>query len=54
VKFLGGHRGQVVDSFVRALGVEEVDPVEGLQLDVLDTAPGSFSPDQFGLVQPDL
>jgi hypothetical protein len=54
VKFLGLDRGEVVDGLVRALIVEEVGPVQGLELDVLDYSPGSFGPDQLGLVEPDL
>lgn len=38
VKFLGGH-GCEVDRFVGSLGVEPVDPVRGLELDVLEASP---------------
>ena len=45
---------EVVDRFVGALVVEPVDPVHGLELDVVDIAPGPFGLDQFGLVGTDL
>ena len=33
--------------------VVEVDPAQGLELDVLDVSPGALSADQLGLGQPD-
>ena len=54
MKLLHGSRCHVVDRFVEAFVVEPVDPVQGLDLDVLDVAPGPFGADQFGLVEPDL
>ena len=47
-------RCQVVDGFVGALVVEPVHPVQGLDFDVLDVAPGPFGSDQLGLVGADL
>lgn len=40
VKFLGGHRSEVVKGLVGSLGIEQVHPVQGLELDVLDPAQG--------------
>jgi putative ABC transport system permease protein len=45
---------EVVDGFVDALVVEPVHPVQGLDLDVLDVAPGTVGTDQLGLVGADL
>jgi hypothetical protein len=54
VNFLGLDGCQVVDGLVGAHGVEPVDPVQGLDLDVLDVAPGALGPNQLGLVGADL
>jgi hypothetical protein len=49
VKFFGCHWGEVGQRLVGTLVIEEVDPVQGLELDVLDAAPRPFGPDGFGL-----
>lgn len=54
MKFFGCHWREVIQGFVRALVVEEGDPVQGLQFDVLDPSPGTFGSDELGLVEPDL
>jgi len=54
VKFFGCHRREVVECLVRALVVEEVDPVQGFQFDVLDPSPRALGADEFGLIEPDL
>lgn len=46
------NRCQVVDGFVRALGVKPGDPVQGLDLDLLDVAPGPVGSDELGLWPP--
>jgi hypothetical protein len=51
VNLLDLDRGQVVDGLVRALGVEPVHPVQGLDLDVLAAFPGAVWPDELALVQ---
>ena len=48
MKFLGGDGGQVVDRLVGSFVVEPVGVVQGLELDVLDVAPGSLGADEFG------
>lgn len=53
VQVLGLHRGVVFEGFVRPERVVEVDPAQGLELDVLDAAPGALWPDQLRLEQPD-
>ena len=53
VQVLGLHRSQVVECLVGTEGVVEVDPAQGLELDVLDTAPGALRPDQLRFEQPD-
>ena len=40
MEFLDGFGGEVVEVFVRALGVEPQDPLGGGQFDVVDVAPG--------------
>ncbi len=54
MKFFGGDGREVVEGFVGALVVEPGDPVEGLELDVLDAAPGAFGADELCLEQADL
>ena len=49
MKFLGCHWGEVVEGFVGSLVVEPVGVVQGLELDVLDAAPGALGSDEFGL-----
>jgi hypothetical protein len=53
VEFLDGFGGEVVEVFVRALGVEPMDPFGGGDLDVVDVAPGALSTDEFILERPD-
>lgn len=50
VKLLGGLGGEVVEVLVRPFGVEPVDPVQGVDLDVLDVAPGALPTDELVLV----
>jgi hypothetical protein len=51
---LGGDRGEVVDGFVRTLGVEPRDPVQDRWLEVVPVAPGTVRMEQLGLEQADL
>jgi hypothetical protein len=54
VSLPGLHWCEVVDTLVEMFGVEPVDPLEGLSLDVLDVIPRSVDSGQLGLVEPDL
>jgi hypothetical protein len=54
VKLLGCNRSEVVESLVGSLVVEEVDPVQSLEFDVLDAVPRALGANQLGLVEPDL
>ena len=45
--------GEVVEVLVGSLGVEEVDPFEGGDFDVVHTPPGSVSVDHLGLERSD-
>jgi hypothetical protein len=53
VKLLGGRGCEVVEGLVGPLGVEPVDPVQGLDLDLVDVAPRALAVDQLGLERPD-
>lgn len=53
VEFFGGDGGEVVDSFVGALGVVPVHPFQGGGFDLVQVSPWSFGADEFGLVQAD-
>lgn len=53
VQLFRGHRGEVVEVLVGPLVVEPVDPVEGLDLDVVDVAPRALTADEFVLERPD-
>lgn len=53
VDLLDDGRGEVVEGLVRPLGVEEVDPLEGGDLDVVDVAPGAVAVDLLGLERAD-
>ena len=50
----GGDRGEVVDGFVRTLGVEPRDPVQDRWLEVVAVAPGTVRMEQPGPEQADL
>jgi hypothetical protein len=52
VQLFCGHGGEVVEVLVRPLVAEPVDPVEGLNLDVVDVAPRALATDQFILERP--
>jgi hypothetical protein len=53
MQLLGGGRGEVVDGFVRTLGVEPGDPVQGRWLEVVvPVAPGTVRMEQLGLNRP--
>jgi hypothetical protein len=47
VQLFCGHQREVVEVLVGALVVEPVDPVEGLDLDVVDVAPRALAADEF-------
>ncbi len=53
VEFLDGLGGEVVEVFVRALGVEPLHPVRGGHLDLVDIAPGALPVDELVLKRPD-
>ena len=53
VKRLGDGRGQVVEELVGSDRVEEVDPLEGGELDVTRVAPGPVPVDLLGLERAD-
>lgn len=53
VELLGGNGCEVVEGLVGSFVVEPVDPVQGLDLDVVDVAPGSLAADEFGLERAD-
>jgi hypothetical protein len=53
VQLFCGHGGEVVEVLVGPLVVEPVDPVEGLDLDVVDVAPRALAADEFVLERPD-
>lgn len=53
VQLLHDDRGEVVQSLVRALVVEEVDPFERGDLDMVDVPPGTVAVDLLGLERPD-
>lgn len=54
MQLLGGDRGEVVDGFVGALGVEPGDPVQDRWLEVVAVAPGTVRVEQLGFEQADL
>lgn len=53
VELLGGRGCEVVEALVGSLGVEPVDPVQRLDLDVVDVAPRALLVDEFGLERAD-
>lgn len=54
VQVLGVDRGEVVDGFVGAFGIEPGDPVQDRWLEVVPVAPGTVRMEQLGLEQADL
>ena len=54
VQVLGVDRGEVVDGFVGAFGIEPGDPVQDRWLEVVAVAPGTVRMEQLGLEQADL
>ena len=53
MEFLDGLGGEVVEVFVRALGVEPQHPLRGGDLDLVDVAPWALAADEFVLERPD-
>jgi hypothetical protein len=53
VKLLGLLGGEVVELLVRSLGVEPVDPLQRLDLDVVHVAPGALLANELVLERPD-
>jgi hypothetical protein len=53
MEFLDGLGGEVVEVFVRALGVEPQHPLRGGDLDLVDVAPWALPADEFVLERPD-
>ena len=53
MEFLDGLGGEVVEVFVRAVGVEPEDPFGGGELDVVDVPPGALAANEFVLERPD-
>jgi hypothetical protein len=54
VQVLGVDRGEVVDGFVGAFGIEPGDPVQDRWLEVVPVAPWTVRIEQLGLEQADL
>jgi hypothetical protein len=54
VQLFGLDRGEVVDAFVGAFGVEPEHPVQGGGLDLGEVTPRAVGVDQLGLVAADL
>ena len=53
MKLFGGAGCEVGEGLEGSLGAEPVDPVHGLDLDVVDVAPRALSVDEFGLERAD-